>query len=292
MKKLFGAVGILVLALCAFLWWGLGTANVTSARHFDLDMAKLRAAATASGEDLPVAIQEFVIAEGEFPKFAVIAGSSLFDKQNMVFRSHIVSYADGRTVVIDPVHGADVHLKLFGPGFHDNSWKYQQKALRRATLVLATHEHVDHVGGIAESDGFASLAPQVGLTDEQIHSFAMADSGFKDDMLDQLTPLTYDDYYSPLPGIALKKAPGHSPGSQIIYVQLANGRGEYLFAGDIAWNWQNILQQSGRARLVSAFFLREDQSVVAGQLATLEQLSHQGDLNIIVSHDQNRPAPQ
>lgn len=290
MKKLFAIIGLLLIAIVIFLGWGLGTANVTSAEHFELDMSKLRAAATASGEPLPAAVQEFVIAEGEFPKFVVISGTSLFEKQNMVFRSHIISYADGRTVMIDPIQDAATHLKLFGPGFHESSWNKQQKAMHRATLVLATHEHVDHVGGIAASDGFASLAPQVALTEEQLNSFAIADSGFDDERLAQLTPLRYDDYYSPMPGIALKKAPGHSPGSQIIYVQLANGR-EYLFVGDIAWNWQNILQHSGRARLVSSFFLREDQGAVASQLATLEQLSHQADLNIIISHDQNRPAP-
>ena len=74
----------------------------------------------------------------------------------------------------------------------------------------------------------------------------------------------------------------------MIYVQLASGK-EYLFVGDIAWSWDNILLKTGRARLVSRFFLGEDQALVAAELAALAEVYRQGDVTIIVSHDENEP---
>ncbi|MDF1780677.1 MAG: MBL fold metallo-hydrolase [Alcanivoracaceae bacterium] len=280
--------GVFVLATIAFAVWALGTAEVPGEQKFALDMNRLRQAATASGEPLPVAMEEFDIAHGEFPKAVVVSGAGLFEKNDMVFRTHILGYANGDTVVIDPVHNGAQHQQLFGEGFNEKTWAFMQAALTNASLVLATHEHVDHVGGIAKSPSFASIAPHVKLTEEQINSFAIADADFAPADLQALIPLTYDDYYSPAPGIALKKAPGHSPGSQMIYVQLASGK-EYLFIGDIAWSWDNILLQSGRARLVSRFFLGESQALVAAELAALDAVWQQGDVTIIVSHDPNEP---
>ena len=289
MKRIVLLIGcVLILAVVAFGVWALGTAEVPGEKDFALDMNRLRQVATASGEPLPVAMEEFDIAHGEFPKAVVVAGAGLFEKNHMVFRTHILGYANGDTVVIDPVHNATQHQQLFGDGFNQKTWAFMQEALTNASLVLATHEHVDHVGGIAKSPNFAAIAPRVKLTAEQINSFAVADADFAPADLQALTPLKYDDYYSPAPGIALKKAPGHSPGSQMIYVQLASGK-EYLFVGDIAWSWDNILLKTGRARLVSRFLLGEDLALVAAELAALAEVYRQGDVTIIVSHDENEP---
>ena len=49
----------------------------------------------------------------------------------------------------------------------------------------------------------------------------------------------YEKLYRVAPGVALQKAPGHSPGSELVYVRTADGH-ELLFVGDIAWNEESL----------------------------------------------------
>lgn len=276
---------VLVLATVAGGIWGLGSAPVDREAAFDFDIDALRAAALASGEPLPVAMEQFIVARGSFPRAVVVAGSGLFASQEMVFRTHILGYEDGRTVLVDPVHSRAVHEKNFAGQFNEKTWNFMQDAMQDASLVLATHEHLDHINGIAAAPAFAQLAPKVMLTREQLDNQRFIhDAGFTAEQLEALTPLEYDGVHSPMPGIAVKKTPGHSLGHQVIYVQLANGE-EYLFVGDIAWAWDNIREQRGRARLVSSLFLDEDQQQVAAQLAGLKTLAEEGRINLVVSHD-------
>lgn len=280
-------IGVLVLVIATVVAgaWGLGTVPVDKQAAFDFQIDALRSAALASGEPLPVAMEQFIVARGTFPRAVVVAGSGLFASQEMVFRTHILGYADGRTVLVDPVHERAVHEKHFAGQFNEKTWHFMQDAMEDASLVLATHEHLDHINGIAAAPAFAQLAPKVMLTREQLDNRRFIDdAGFTAEQLDALTPLEYEGVYSPLPGIAVKKTPGHSLGHQVIYVQLANGE-EYLFVGDIAWSWDNIREQRGRARLVSRLFLDEDQQQVAAQLAGLKALADEGRINLVVSHD-------
>lgn len=280
-------IGALVLVIATVVAgaWGLGTVPVDKQAAFDFQIDALRSAALASGEPLPVAMEQFIVARGTFPRAVVVAGSGLFASQEMVFRTHILGYADGRTVLVDPVHERAVHEKHFAGQFNEKTWHFMQDAMEDASLVLATHEHLDHINGIAAAPAFAQLAPKVMLTREQLDNRRFIDdAGFTAEQLDALTPLEYEGVYSPLPGIAVKKTPGHSLGHQVIYVQLANGE-EYLFVGDIAWAWDNIREQRGRARLVSRLFLDEDQQQVAAQLAGLKALADEGRINLLVSHD-------
>lgn len=284
-RTIWLTLAVLVALLLVGGIWGLGTAPVRDQAVFDFRIDDLRQAALASGEPLPVAMEQFIIARGAFPRAVVVAGDGLFASQEMVFRTHILGYADGRTVIIDPVHERAIHERQFGGQFNENTWRFMQEAMQKASLVLATHEHLDHINGIVSSPVFDEIAPQVRLTREQLgNERFLSDAGFTPEHLQALTPMDYQGVYSPMPGIAVMKTPGHSLGHQVIYIQLAN-REEYLFVGDIAWVWDNIRLQRGRARLVSQLFLGEDQDSVAAQLAGLKQLSEQGRINLVVSHD-------
>jgi glyoxylase-like metal-dependent hydrolase (beta-lactamase superfamily II) len=84
----------------------------------------------------------------------------------------------------------------------------------------------------------------------------------------------------------LIKAPGHSPGTQMIYVILQDGR-ELLFVGDIGWSLRNIEEVRGRPRLVSQLMLNEERDRVFGQLQALHDL-HEAEPGLIIvpGHDQ------
>jgi glyoxylase-like metal-dependent hydrolase (beta-lactamase superfamily II) len=105
----------------------------------------------------------------------------------------------------------------------------------------------------------------------------------------KLTPATaaryhvvdYEKYLPYAPGMALIKAPGHTPGSQMIYVVLESGS-EYLLAGDAAWHMDGIRLRKGK----DAPWVTEDRDAVMAQLNWLHELdSTEKNLAIVVSHD-------
>jgi len=82
----------------------------------------------------------------------------------------------------------------------------------------------------------------------------------------------------------LVKAPGHTPGSQMVYVRLASGK-ELLFIGDVAWHMDQIRQLWYRPRLVTDFFIHENRDQVLAEFRTLHDMAEREPIQLVVSHD-------
>ena len=69
------------------------------------------------------------------------------------------------------------------------------------------------------------------------------------------------------PGVVVAAMSGHTAGSEVIYVQRADGA-EYLFIGDIAWNMSNIEQLTTRPLLLNFLFFDppEERTRIRAQL--------------------------
>jgi glyoxylase-like metal-dependent hydrolase (beta-lactamase superfamily II) len=97
--------------------------------------------------------------------------------------------------------------------------------------------------------------------------------------------LVYAGLHAIAPGVVLIKAPGHTPGSQMIFVRLASGR-EYLFMGDVASLADNVLLQHQRSRYVTRFISGDDRAAVAAQLRAIDDLHRQAPAMVLVpGHD-------
>jgi glyoxylase-like metal-dependent hydrolase (beta-lactamase superfamily II) len=91
-------------------------------------------------------------------------------------------------------------------------------------------------------------------------------------------------YYPLAPGIALIKAGGHTPGSQMVYVALDSGR-EYLLIGDATWHMDGVRLIKGK----DAPWVTEDQGAVLAQLTWLNGLSRTApNLVVVASHDEEQ----
>ena len=246
-----------------------------------------QAAATVPGE-LADAINFVKVAESHRTYSAVIEDGSEdpFISARSAFQ---IVYPDG-SIMLDSGMDETVH-RFYGFGRVEPYWPdvndTVQAALRRAQLIIITHEHGDHVAGVLRSDYRDELAPKTILTKDQVRTLSLAPQ------LPEitLTPAQARDYivvdYELIlpvaPGIVLIKSPGHTHGHQMVYVQLAGGQ-EFLFIGDIGWSLDNITELKLRPAATIAR-VKEDPQALMHQMTWIKQVMDADGLIVVPSHD-------
>lgn len=283
LRAVLGAFAVLLVVAGAGYYWFVVESSMPANAYYELDIGKVRRMVAAVPGDKPERIEFEHIASFSFPATAVVAGDGWSSRELPVFSYRLV-YPD-RSVIIDTALDA----KLGGDNlvsFDPEAFSRMEKALGEASLIVVTHEHMDHIGGLTVYPDLPAVLPATRLTKEQVdHPERSVPARFPDGALDGYEPLVYERYEVLAPGVAVIKAPGHSPGSQMVYVQMADGS-EVLFIGDVAWKYRNILVQRERARLVTQFFLKEDREAVFGQLKALKELSEaEPEIVIVPGHD-------
>src|SRR5262245_31958400 len=184
-----------------------------------------------------------------------------------------VVYADG-TVMVDAGMNQQVH-RFFGRGVEEpydaDAARQVDAAVERARLIVVTHEHGDHVGGVIASPRAAELAAKTLLTRAQVQTLTtmpqMPEIRLSPDTARRYVVVDYDLYYPVAPGMAFIKAAGHTPGSQMVLVMLDSGR-EILLIGDSTWHMDGVRQIVGK----DAPWITEDQPAVLDQLRWLNGL--------------------
>jgi glyoxylase-like metal-dependent hydrolase (beta-lactamase superfamily II) len=146
------------------------------------------------------------------------------------------------------------------------------------------------VAGVIHTPAARQLASKTVLTRTQVESLItspqMPEIRLTDDLAKRFIVIDYDLYYPLAPGMALIKAAGHTPGSQMVYVALDSGR-EYLLVGDATWHMDGVRLIKGK----DAPWITEDQPAVMAQLAWLNGLTRSAaDLTIVASHDEEQHA--
>jgi glyoxylase-like metal-dependent hydrolase (beta-lactamase superfamily II) len=141
---------------------------------------------------------------------------------------------------------------------------------------------------LIRSTSFAELAPKTVLTRAQLQTLLnepqIPELRPTPEMAARLRVVDYSDYLAFAPGIALIRAPGHTPGSQMIYVALQSGK-ELLLAGDVAWHMDGVRLNTGK----DAPWIREPAELMAAELAWLNGLSRtEKNLSIVISHDEEQ----
>jgi glyoxylase-like metal-dependent hydrolase (beta-lactamase superfamily II) len=203
-----------------------------------------------------------------------------------------VMYPDA-SLMVDAGMDLAVH-KFFGRGveepFFPDAAKQVEQAVGRARLIVVTHEHGDHVAGVVHSPAAPQLAQKTILTRTQLESLKvspqMPEIRLAEDLARRFIVVDYEQYYPLAPGMALVKAAGHTPGSQMVYVALESGR-EYLLIGDATWHMDGVRLMKGK----DAPWITEDQGAVNAQLTWLNALSRTApQLVVVASHDEEQHA--
>ena len=253
---------------------------------YELDLEKVRELAAAPRDSLPKRVNVSVVADSSKPAAGVLGGIR-FDEIVFVWTAFQVVYADG-SIVIDSPPGMDFHQKANSSDHYSpKQFDAIQQAMRIASLILVTHEHPDHIGGIAGSPYLDEIADRVLLTAEQIENTdAMEAVQFPPDALSAIQKLEYGHYHRAAAGVVVVRSPGHTPGSQLIYVRLQTGK-ELILAGDVGWHRSHIELPRGKPR-ISSWLMGEDADAVGHQLVKLHQLLKEQGVPVVVSHDREQ----
>ena len=193
--------------------------------------------------------------------------------------------------MVDSGMDLQVH-KFFGRGqeepYFPEAAAAVERALRSAKMIVMTHEHGDHVAGVIGHRSLPNWRAKTVLTRTQVKSLIedpqMPEIRLTPEMAQHFIVIDYDRYYPFAPGMALIKAPGHTPGSQMVYVALDSGK-EFILAGDVAWHMDGVRTITGK----DAPWIKEDEGAINAELKWLNGLMHtERNLTVVLSHDEEQ----
>ncbi len=284
MRVLFRLLVVLVV-LSALGYYPLVVHSPTpDGPPFVLDIEKIRQLSRSLPGPVPYQIRVEQVADWVFAEAMVMSGEPWR-------RSVMTGYAyqlvrPGNAIIVDTAMANMEGLpEPIAGGFDEAAYQRVSEAMDKAGLIVITHEHFDHIAGLLEHPNLSQLLPAVKLTKEQLSNpDAMKPAELPAEVFDDYQPLVYDQLFALAPGVVLIKSPGHSLGSQMVYVRLYDGR-EVLLLGDVAWKNMNIEAVRERPLFMTAL-IKENRQQVINQFQALHDLAKQApEVKQIPGHD-------
>lgn len=278
-RRLNWTIAIVLLLIALPYYWLLLDNRPGDARAKPVSIAQLRQLAQAMPGPHPAGVEMELIAWRRVPGNLFAAGTGLKRRLIGIMAFHL-PVPGGRGIVIDSGLTARDAQDMGLEAWLGDRQAMVERAMDQAGLILITHEHPDHIGGLTGWAGQATFTkaalngPQKIEAGKRLH-IAVRDAATK----------VTGQPYAIAPGVVVIPAPSHTPGSQMYFVQLASGR-EYLFTGDIATMEASWRELRARSRLVGDMLAPEDRGEVYAWLMTIRALKAAAPgLVVVPGHD-------
>lgn len=282
-RRLNLALLALVLVFGLSYYWLLIDNRPGNAQPKPVTIAELRSLAASIPGQAPSQVGMDLIAFRRLPGTLFAAGSGLKRRLIGVMVWQLKVPGRGPIVIDTGISAADARKNDY-ESFDAQAAARAERVMRSASMILVTHEHPDHLGGLLAL-GDRALLEKVKFNPAQIPGNPVAD---RLDWPSGARPVASVSGLLPsavAPGVVVIPAPAHSPGSQLIYVRLVSGH-EYLFVGDassLALGWQ---QNRARSRLLTDYLITENRTESFAWLATIRALEQANPgMVVLPGHD-------
>src|ERR1700761_2004507 len=192
-RALLIALGaLLLIAGGAYYWFFVGS-QVPGDAQYALDIGEVRRLAGTVSGNRPAAIEVERVGQFRPPATFVVAGDGWSPTELPVFSYRLVF--PERSIVIDTALNGELGGASL-TAFDAEAFARIQEAMLQSSLVLLTHEHEDHIGGLATHPNLAAVLPKTRLTREQVADVSgMGPAKLPDHALDGYVPLDYAKYF-------------------------------------------------------------------------------------------------
>lgn len=284
-RRLNWILVIVLLLIGVPYYWLLVDNRPGDAAAKPVTIAQLRQLASSLPGPRPAAVEMEAVASRDVPGNLFAAGIGL-KQRSITVMAFRLPVPGGKPIVID---SGFTRADAAGMGIDTWSGAAQgrvNRAMDEAGLILITHEHPDHIGGMIGWAGTAAGFEQKASAKQRMTAPQAAFVAEKLGMRQAAAGAPLDQPPRAVaPGVVLIPAPSHTPGSQMVFVTLADGR-EYLFAGDIATLDESWRQLRARSRLVGDYLAPEDRAAVFAWLRTIRALKQAAPgLVVVPGHD-------
>jgi glyoxylase-like metal-dependent hydrolase (beta-lactamase superfamily II) len=249
-----------------------------------LDIAQLRAEANRMPGAKPTSVDFEVVGFRRLPGTYYTAGTGI-KRRLFGIMAYRVNTSDGAIVINSGVTAEDCEVYRCEAHFAERQAGVD-RAMQSARMILFTSEDRDHLGGFIGSRAFPRIAGKVLLAAGQEPGGQQSRELPWPDRRDGLTPpMAPVPIQAVAPGVVLVRTGGHSPGSQMVFLQLQDGR-ELLLAGDVAPFYGNYKNLRAGSRLKTDWVEPEDRTAQFAWLKAIRALKVQApQVKIIPGHD-------
>src|SRR5215469_1870312 len=217
-------------------------------------------------------------------------GGSLFERRDFSMAGALVKHPKG-DLLIDTGFGRNIDQQFRTPRPAADQLRdvgYDPKSLH---AILLTHSHWDHVSGLPDFPGVP-----VWVTAQE-HEFIKQSGDM--DFCKLFPDILYEEYgfeggsYLGFPAshdvygdgsIVVVPAPGHTPGSVIVFVTLPSGT-RYAFVGDLVYQLEGITLREERPWLVRRKADTDAEGNRENLLRIIALKKRESDLIIVPAHD-------
>lgn len=173
--------------------------------------------------------------------------------------------------------------------FHDEAWERIQSETLRAEAIVATSETASALGGVARSPYLYDIRDKLRLSLAQLRSPRIYEARMPPSVVEAMGGQACQGMCRLAPGLVFLPAPGHSPGSGLLYARIAPPNAddeprEYVFIGETASRLECIRLRRGRPRL-GDWLDGRDGARIARELEALARLAESEAVILVPVYD-------